>query len=367
MAFITYTGLIPTCPPLAKAGRGQRLCREILREGKWLVGSDPSCETDYLDATPMFLDRLCKITQERAASGMLVPLQWDHNPENGLHTDDSTKVEDYFEEFWCESHDGVMSLWAACYPGSKYAELSEVKNPVSPHIQSRVVDGTGKVWPVALLHVALVDHATIPGQNGFVAMALTSGTPIVDIAQVIQMLNQVLNIVKPGLSIPDTVADPAQLETLLSTILSMLGADAEEEATEDPAVMTDTGNADMAMPDAVAMSLKSLKADLARLTAEVTVLRGQKEQSAKDAFSAAVDGAIAMGLPAASRDALLKVGHATDWDIAQLDAFKSMGTVALGLKSTKIVEQGTPDEEYAILAEAGLSPEAIARQKARLS
>jgi hypothetical protein len=43
-----------------------------------------------------------------------------------------------------------------------------------------------------------------------------------------------------------------------------------------------------------------------------------------------------------------------------------MGTVALGLKSPKIVEQGTPDEEYAILAEAGLSPDAIARQKARL-
>ena len=363
MAFIIYPGLIPTCPPPAKAGRGQRLCREVAREGKWLVGCDPSCETDYLDATPQFLANLCEITKKRAASGMFVPLQWDHNPENGLHTDDSTKVEDYFEEFWCESHDGVMSLWAACYPGSKYAELSEVKNPVSPHIQSRVVDGTGKVWPVALLHVALVDHATIPGQNGFVAMALTSGTPIVDIAQVIQMLNQVLGIVKPGLSIPDTVADAAQLETLLSTILSMLGEDTEE--VEDPAAVTEVGG-EVPMPDAVAMSLKSLKADLARLTAEVTVLRGQKEQSAKDAFSAAVDGAIAMGLPAASRDALLKVGHATDWDIAQLDAFKSMGTVALGLKSPKIVEQGTPDEEYAILAEAGLSPDAIARQKARL-
>lgn len=365
MAFIIYPGLIPTCPPPAKAGRGQRLCREVAREGRWLVGCDPSCETDYLDANPQFLARLCEITQERAAAGMFVPLQWDHNPENGLHTDDSTKVEDYFEEFWCESHDGVMSLWAACYPGSKYAELSEIKNPVSPHIQSRVVDGTGKVWPVALLHVALVDHATIPGQNGFVAMALTSGTPTVDIAQVIQMLNQVLGIVKPGLSIPDTVADAAQLETLLSTILSMLGADAEEEAPEEPVL--DEGSPDMAMPDAVAMGLKSLKADLARLTAEVTVLRGQKEQSAKDAFSAAVDGAIAMGLPAASRDALLKVGHATDWDIAQLDAFKSMGTVALGLKSTKIVEQTPQDELDAILADAGLSPEAIARQKARLS
>ena len=80
MAFIIYPGLIPTCPPPAKAGRGQRLCREVAREGRWLVGCDPSCETDYLDANPQVLARLCEITQERAAAGMFVPLQWDHNP-----------------------------------------------------------------------------------------------------------------------------------------------------------------------------------------------------------------------------------------------------------------------------------------------
>lgn len=365
MAYIIYPGLIPSSPPPEKPGRGKRLVREVVREGRWLIGDDPSADSNYLNATPGLIETIRQSAQDRADAGILVPLQWDHNPENGLHTDDSQKVIDYLEEFWTETHAHGVSLWAGFYPGSKADELSELKLPVSPHIQWNLADGTGKVWPIALAHVALVDHATIPGQNGFVAMALpeTAGLKNVELSAVIEMLNKLLGMLKPGLAIPDTVADAEQLAAFLDMALSVVGGEetAEDAPAEDVPPVLDA-------PPAVAMSLKAVNAELAKLRVELSILRGQKEQDSERAFVNAVDGAIAMGLPAVSKDALLALGKANDWNVASLEPFKAMGSVALGLKSPKSVTPATGgDEELEILAAAGfLSPEAKARQAARL-
>lgn len=365
MAYIIYPGLIPSSPPPEKPGRGKRLVREVVREGRWLIGDDPSADSNYLSITPQMLETLRRLCQERVDAGILVPLQWDHNPDNELHTDDSQRVIDYFEEFWLEDHEHGKSLWAGFYPGSKTETLAELKTPVSPFIKWNVADGTGKIWPVALVHVALVDLATIPAQNGFVAMALpeTAGLKNVEISAVIEMLNKLLGMIKPGLAIPDTVTDAEQLAAFLDMALSVVGGEepAEDSPAEDVPPVLET-------PPAVAMSLKAVNAELAKVRAEIAVLRGQKEQDSERAFVNAVDGAIAMGLPAVSKDALLALGKANDWNVASLEPFKSMGSVALGLKSPKSVTPPTGgDEELDILAAAGfLSPEAKARQSARL-
>ena len=366
MPHITYPGLIPRSPPPVKTGRGQRLCREILREGSWLTGDDPSNPSAYLSISPVTLDAFKATAIERAAAGLLVPLQWDHNPGNGLHTE-SQNVVDYFEEFWAETHDHGQSLWAACYPGERFDELNNCKLPVSPHLQAAVVDGTGKVWRNVILHVALVDHATIPGQNGFVAMALpnaTIGTDM-DISKVIELLNTLLGMVKPGLSIPDTVADEAGLDTAMGIITSMLGDGPESEPAEDE--VPDAGVP--AIPEAVAMSLKSLESQVAKLTAKLAIVEGQKAQDAETAFADAVQGVIAMGLPATSKAALMNVGKATNWDIAQIEPFKAMGKVSMGLKSPGHLKTDTvsDDDELAeTLRATGMDEESIKRQVSRL-
>lgn len=366
MPHITQPGLIPRSPPPVKTGRGQRLCREVLREGSWLTGNDPSDPSAYLSISPATLDAFKATAIERAASGLLVPLQWDHNPDNGLHTE-SQNVIDYFEEFWLETHEHGQSLWAACYPGERFDELNNCKLPVSPHLQATVADGTGKVWRNVILHVALVDHATIPSQNGFVAMALpnaSTGTDM-DISKVIALLNTLLEMVKPGVAIPESITDEAGLDTAMGIITSMLGgnceADPAEEDIPDPGVP--------AVPDAVAMSLKSLESQVAKLTAKLAIVEGQKAQDAEAAFAEAVDGAIAMGLPATCKPALLNVGKATNWDISQIDPFKAMGKVSMGLQSPKHLKTDTPSNEDAELAATlratGMDEEAIKRQLAR--
>jgi len=370
MSHIIYPDLIPRNPPPLKPGRGERLCREILRERPegWLIGSDPSDPACYLRCSPGVIEAFRATAVERANAGLLVPIQWGHNPDNGQHVDDPQKVVDYFEEFWVESHDHGQSVWAACYPGPRFEQLRDCKLPVSPHLHAAVADGTGKVWHNVILHVALVDHATMPRQNGFVAMALPSTNPkgpTLDISAIVEVINKLLAAIDPKLQLPTTIADEAGLTAALEIIMPMVGGGEEAPDPEDSAVVPPVDpNA------AVAMALAPINKQLAALNAELAILKGAKAKAAQDAFTEAVDGAIAMGLPAASRDALLNVGKANGWNVSELEPFKAMAGISLGLKTASVIDSkqsGKDDETRAILREAGLSDDQIERQLARLS
>lgn len=366
MSHIIYPDLTPRNAPPAKVGRGQRLCREVLREGEWLIGDDPNDPSKYLPCTPTVIEAVRLTATERSDAGINVPLQWDHNPDNAARTDDSQKVVDYFEEFWVETHAHGQSLWAGCYPGDKFDELSKLKLPVSPFILWAVTDGTGRVWRNVLMHVALVDHATIPAQNGFVAMALPeTRTPSVDFAKAVEIINGLLAQINPKLKIPDTVTDEAGLQMYLDMVASLTGSDADSEDSGDMGEVTPPGDVPT---DPVAMALAPLNKELAQLRAEIAVLRGQKEVNAEQSFKTEVENAIAMGLPANARDSLIQLGKANEWDIKCLDSFKSMPGVSLGLKSTGSFKPAVNTEEDDLreaLQLAGVSSEAIEKQLKR--
>lgn len=377
---VLYPELLPKAAPAPDAARGPRLVREVSREGRWFVGGNPDHESSYYIITPLLNRQLVDAWSQREQAGLRCPLQHNHSTD-GIHTS-STEVVLYWDEMWFEDgFDHGSSIFAGCYPGSKakFDELVQEPCPVSPDIQRQVVDGTGKVWPLALMHVALVDHATIPKQNGFVQMALagsevSSKSPkekkTMDFAKFVESINQLLGVIKPGLKLPETV-DEASFDSVFSVILQMVGAGAAEDDGDgaDPEDVADVA-VDASQGD-VSMSLKSisnLTKKVALLEAKLGVSLALSGASAKDRFTSEVDAMVAGGFPAGNRNALLKVGSAGEWNLADLDEFKRMAGVSMALKSTGFKGKELSGREAQIKAwrEAGLSEDSIARQSARL-
>lgn len=373
---VLYPELLPKAAPAPNAARGPRLVREVCREGRWFLGGNPEDESAYLTITPSLNRQLVEMWAQRELAGLRCPLQRDHSTD-GIHTA-SPNVVLYWDECWFE--DGFehgSSVFAACYPGPKLEELIQEPCPVSPDIRWNVVDGTGKTWPVALMHVALVDHATINKQNGFVQMSLADGEVItkspkekktMDFAAFVESINQLLGVIKPGLSLPETVTEETFAD-VFAVILQMVKADesgdegdgADAEDTAD--LLVDTGS-----PDAVSMSLGGLRKEVAKLKAMIGVSLSLGAASAKDKFTGDVDSMIAGGFPAATRDALLEVGRVGGWKSTDLTPFKAMPGVSLGLKSTgvKLAQKSSREEARRAWRAAGLSEESIKRQEARL-
>ena len=372
-AVVLYPELLPKSAPSADLTRGPRLVREVCREGHWFVGGSPDHESSYYTISESLNRQLVEIWGQREAAGLRCPLQRDHSTD-GIHTS-SPNVVLYWDEMWCE--DGFphgSSIFAGCYPGQKLDELIQEPCPVSPDIQRQVVDGTGKVWPVVLMHVALVDHATIPKQNGFVQMSLATGASdskspkekkTMDFAKFVEAINQLLAVIKPGLSLPEDVSEES-FGSVFAMVLKMVGA---EESAEDDGSAEDAGDiTDTSADESVSMSLKSLTKEVALLKAKLGVSLSLAGSSAKDRFAKEVDAMVNAGFPAANKSALLNVGKAGGWNTSDLDEFKSMAGVSLGLKSTGVKLSDTSDRAVAAKAwrAAGLSEQAVKRQTVRL-
>ncbi|CAB4177844.1 hypothetical protein UFOVP1004_28 [uncultured Caudovirales phage] len=376
-AVVLHPELLPRSAPVADPTRGPRLVREVCREGRWFVGGDPVNESAYYTITPALNRQIVETWAQREEAGIRCPLQRDHSTD-GIHTA-SPNVVLYWDECWLE--DGFphgSSVFCGCYPGPRLDELVQEPCPVSPDIQRQVVDGTGKVWPVVMMHVALVDHATIPRQNGFVQMALAESSVVsksqeekktMDFAKFVESINQLLGVIKPGLALPETV-DEASFDSVFSMVLKMVGAEETAEDDGDGADSEDAADVatDASEGDPVSMSLKSLTKEVAKLKAMVGVSLSLGGNSAKERFTGEVDAMVSNGFPAGSRGSLLALGKAGGWNVSDLDEFKAMPGLSLSLQSTGIKHKPLDSRGETVKAwrDAGLSEEAIARQSARL-
>ena len=87
--------------------------------------------------------------------------------------------------------------------------------------------------------------------------------------------------------------------------------------------------------------LKAQDKKIAELGAQLAVLAGHKAKAAEDTFSDAVAALIGAGTPASSRDALIRLGRANEWDTACLAGFDTKG-VALGAKLSRDKASAAP-------------------------
>jgi len=278
---------------------------------------------------------------------ILRPLQWDHSDPETHHAS-TDQVITYLSDLWVDGE----TLWAAAYVTPEVAkELTEEDWPVSVHVVWNSQDQRGRTWPIQLLHVAIVDQPSMPGQKRFAALAAglpKEGTKLDQ--EIVDAINQLLDAVKPGLSLPEGV-DETNFPMLLKFAVSMIGGKKrakKDDAQKDDEEETPQDEEDGAPPvppeggAAMGARLKRLEQQSAVLGAQLAVLQGAKAQAAERNFGEAVASLIESGTPASSRDALLKLGKANEWDVACLIGFNTKG-IALGAKLKGRADPSAPE------------------------
>lgn len=311
-----------------------RIVKDVLRVGTWKwSGGEATFSADDLA-------NIVKSFDAQKGEGIRRPLQWDHSDPETNHAS-TDQVITYLSDAWVDGD----TLWVAAYVTPEVAkELTEEDWPVSVHVVWNSQDQLGRTWPLQLLHVAIVDQPSMPGQQRFAALA--AGLPkegTLD-PKVIEAINKLLNAVKPGAKLPEGV-DETNFPMVLDMAVSFLTGDTVEEDPEEEGA---DPNGDPPIPPEggipMGASLKQLRKENAALGARLAVLEGSKAQAAENTFADAVASLIENGTPASSRDALLKLGKANEWDTACLAGFNTKGVV-LGAKLTKNAIPAPPNPE----------------------
>lgn len=295
-----------------------RLVKDVLRVGRWYVGDDAAGLPQYQTFTQADLDALAARFAEHQAAGIPHSLTWGHRKP--LHNDvqEADAIED-IGHMWAED-DGT--LWIAVYvtePQEK--QLTEKHRRCSVGLDWDWRDGTDTVWPGwSITHVGIVSHATVPNQHPFIQMATGGPSKLpkgkrMTFDVMTEGLNQLLEKVKPGTKLPESVTEDNFDETFPIFISAIVGEPASDEPppadAEVPAPMEAPE-----MPVEMSAFFKSVTSEIASLR---SLIAGQKAATAEAAFRDRVASLGADGVPAAATAKLIELGSKTGWDQACIE------------------------------------------------
>ena len=371
----TNLRLLP--PPKEIPGK-VRLVKDLLRVGEWPigVGADGTIQKWNVDAAT--LSDISTVFERQKSEGQTRPLQWGHaDPKTGHANVDPEKVIDYWDSLFAEND----TLWGVVYVKESVAEdLTTVKRPVSVGVDylGNVLTPGANPEPVknALLHVGIVDQGAMPGQGGFIQMAAKLETRKMDFAALVESINALLEYVKKGAKLPESV-DETNINLALAMAVSLLtGAEAAVEEEEEPDEEAPAiGPVEGMPPEMAQMAAPLIKhfdklygGKIAQLNASLALVTGKQGADKKAAFAAHVDGLCSAGIPASSRDALINVGASNDWDINSLSGLPGVDAalVQMGSKLTTRIPETNKEvqiREYET-AFAKTYPPTVARRMA---
>jgi hypothetical protein len=86
--------------------------------------------------------------------------------------------------------------------------------------------------------------------------------------KVLEIVNRVLALLRPGLKLPDTIKDLNTLDEQVALIIQLLGSGGDTTSSNS------SGGDAADIPDAVAMNLRQMRAGVARLAGQVRSLKG---------------------------------------------------------------------------------------------
>lgn len=363
MPVISANGRFSQLPAKENRPGRVRIVKDVLRVGTWKwSGGEASFKAEDLAA-------IAESFAAQKTARILRPLQWDHSDPETNHAS-TDQVVTYLSDAWVEGE----TLWVAAYVTPEEAEtLTGDDWPVSVHVVWNSQDQLGQTWPLQLLHVAIVDQPSMPGQARFAALA--AGLPkenTLDLEKMIAAFNKLLNAIKKGAKLPEGI-DENTFPIALDMAVAMITGEAPEEEKPEGEEGDDASGAPVPPEDAaLGARLRRLEKQNAVLGAQLAVLQGAKADDAKQAFVSAVGELIANGTPASSRDALLNLGKANEWDTACLAGFNTKG-VALGakLKGKASADPPNPEPDFKSdlrkqMATAGYSSKEIEAAVARL-
>lgn len=202
-----------------------RVVKDVLRVGKWKIGTDSAGRPQLWDVTARELATLATSHQRATARGVAMNLTKSHgNLSTGIVPTD---------ELICPIDEMIVAngvLWVSCYVTPQQARY--LMNPackVSPGIWDDWSDGYGNVYPSKMLHVAVTDHPVIPGQGAFIAMTnsrprtLANGKRNMNFPGLVSKINALLNAASNGnVKLPADVSEDS-IERDLSIILTGMG------------------------------------------------------------------------------------------------------------------------------------------------
>ena len=98
--------------------------------------------------------------------------------------------------------------------------------------------------------------------------------------KVLEIVNRVLALLRPGLKLPDTIKDLDTLDAQVALIVELLGS-VEDTTSSDGSSGDSADLPTLNGNDAVAMNLRSMRAGVARLAAQVRGLKSSGNAKAK--------------------------------------------------------------------------------------
>lgn len=334
--FTLTPGSIQGLPPKKSVPGKVRLVKDVLSVGTykgWKV-------------TPKILDQITENFRGQKGSGIRHPYCWGHgNIELGIDTDERDSIDDV-DEVWSDG----KTLWSVIYTTPENAKiLTEKRREVSITAVKDWQDATGKTWKgYGLLHVAVVTHASVPGQDPFIELSAPLGNPMTfDVAR--DAINTLAKAA--GYAGLPAEVDESNFDTVVPALVAGWTGKTEKEdpmadaadKTKEAATVDKPEPVTMAAPVSAA-EIATLNATVANLTKKLEALESEKATDAKNRFESQVTACLAAGLPAANKDTLIKLGADLGYSetaFTTLNAFASSHRLTLGSQIHGVV---TPDE-----------------------
>lgn len=310
-----------------------RVVKDVLSVGRWKVGYDAQGQTKFWQVDPETLSELAENFALATARGLQFKLYWGNceatagSQHNVVARDAIAPIDQLIVE--------GDRLWCACYvTPEQAAELANPAHQVSVGCVSRYQDGRGREYGKTLLHVAIVDTPIVDQQGPFLFLANESGGSAMDLARLLELINELL---PDGVEVPsEGVTEETLIPTVELIINTVKGINGEptEASTEESETVADSATVAEAMGDTepahneLSNTLKDLRSTLIGLSNEVKALKADKTNAAKEAFNGRLKGLFDSGnIDAATRTQWEALGPQVAYNLATLKPLEALTMV----------------------------------------
>lgn len=369
-----------------------RLVKDILRTGCWRIGADSEGAARWWTVTEEMLDQIEASFVAARAAGNEFNLCWGHgDPQTGQvdARDTLYPLDQVFRE--------GDTLWASVYVDLETAtELRKPGRRVSVRIVENWIDGKGNTFPLALVHVALVDQPVMNGQGPFINLANTSpagrdegerrggpsatnGLPTlrpgatslpqkgtremtVTLEPTVDLINELFTECDSGLSIPEGTTEE-NFDEVLVMLRSMWDARRGTDPEEDPEGSnsgTSTKTRPAPNPESSAQPPADLANTVRQLEGQVHDLSQQlaqfRTEGARAAYTARLEALARAGrINARAVISLTQTGANHGYDLSLLAPFEELQMVDMHRRAKGLSTGNAPAIE-------GVTPELTQEQ-----
>lgn len=339
-------------PPALQIEGKKRYVKKCLSVGRWLAW--PGAPDPYWTVTLQTLDQIERNFAEQTAAGFKRWLRWNHGS-------DAESVESLIYHTFAEGE----SLYCGVYlTDAEYESIKDIDTSV--HVVRNFGTQEGQVWPgYSLIHLALVQDATVPGQDEFIQLNAKTDQPPeeqMDFASIVEQLNRLIRFINPDAEVPTSGENAANPDTLIPILIplvdSLIGNDKNDQTPDtlqEPEMDQAQLNAKIAeafdamFKPAVEKFTGAVEQATASLSAKIAET---SRNAAETEFRSKVAAKLKAGCPSGICDEVISLGAKLDWNPDLLGMLDKAAPIKQGSQIGKLasdapetVGDGIGDEE----------------------